>query len=232
MGNSSHNILKVMTIFLQEKKYELLFLGLMQHLFVGIFVHDFEFYVRILWPVNMVILAILSTGLFLDTDHWLKRLRLPLYLAVILFPIGLTFFGDLPGYINALSIAYIIFFLVLFIQVFRYMIRPSYINIDLITSAVCGFLLLIEIFVFVSYLMIHLDPQAFTNVNLNDQPSMFTDLVYYSSITLTTIGYGDISPVSHQAKLVSAVFGIAGQLYQILLVGVLISKFTAKSDNR
>lgn len=231
MGNSSHNLIKVLTIFLQERKYELLFIGLVQHLFVGIFVQDFEFYVRILWPINMVVLAVLSTGLFLDSDHWLKRLRIPLYLLVIFFPIGLTFFGDVTWYLNALSVAYILFFLVLFIKVFRFMIRPSYINIDIITSAVCGFLLLVEIFVFVSYLMIHLDPQAFTNVNLSDQPSMFTDLVYFSSITLTTIGYGDISPVSHQAKLVSAVFGIAGQLYQILLVGVLISKFTSRSKN-
>lgn len=231
MGKGLQNLYKVFTILLRDRKYELLFIGLVQHLFVGIFVHDFEFYVRILWPVNMVILAALSSGLFLENDNWFNRLKIPLFLAVILFPIGLSFFGHIPGYFTALSITYILFYIVLFIQVFRYMIRPSYINIDLITSAVCGFLLLIEIFVFVAYLFIHLDPQSFSNVDMSNPPSIFTDLVYYCSVTLTTIGYGDITPFSHQTKLTSAVFGIAGQLYQVLLVGVLISKFTNRTKN-
>ena len=231
MRKTTPNLYSSFVTFLSNRKYELLFIGLLQHLFVGIFVHDFDFYVRILWPVNMVILAVLSSSLFLEKDNWFNRLKIPLFLAVILFPIGLSFFGHIPEYFNALSITYIVFFVVLFIQVFRYMIRPSYINIDLITSAVCGFLLLIEIFIFVMYLFIHLDPNSFSNVNLNDQPSIYIDLVYYCSITLTTIGYGDITPMTHQAKLTSAAFGIAGQLYQVLLVGVLISKFTNRNKD-
>jgi hypothetical protein len=220
---------RVLAIFLSERKYELLFIGLLQHLFVGIFVQDFDFYVKVLWPVNMVVLALFSGGLFLGARDWVNRLKIPLFVAVILFPVGLSLFGHIPEYFKALSITYIVFFIVLFIQVFRYMIRPSYINIDLITSAICGFLLLIEIFVFVAYLFINLDSGSFTNVDLSDPPSIFTDLVYYGSITLTTIGYGDITPVTHQAKLTSAVFGIAGQLYQVLLVGILISKFTGRN---
>lgn len=229
MPESNQSTFRAFSNFLVNRKYELLLLGLVQHLFVGIFVLDFDFYVRILWPVNMLILAVLASGLFLDTQHWLNRFKIPLFAAVILFPIGLPFFGQVPGYFIALSVTYILLYLVLFVQVFRYMIRPSYINIDLITSAICGFLLLLEIFVFVAYLLIHIEPSSFANVNLTNPPSTYTDLVYYCSITLTTIGYGDISPVTHQAKLITSFFGITGQFYQVLLVGVLISKFTNRS---
>ncbi|MDR9418542.1 potassium channel family protein [Gracilimonas sp.] len=231
MPESNQSTFRVFSNFLVKRKYELLLLGLVQHLFVGIFVLDFDFYVRTLWPVNMVILAVLASGLFLDTKHWVNRLKIPLFASVILFPIGLPFFGEIPGYFIALSVTYILFYLVLFIQVFRYMIRPSYINIDLITSAICGFLLLVEIFVFVAYFLIHLEPQSFANVDLTNPPSTYTDLVYYCSITLTTIGYGDISPITHQAKLITSFFGITGQFYQVLLVGVLISKFTNRSGS-
>jgi hypothetical protein len=228
MVASDQNLYQRSLSFFGKRKYELLLIGLLQHLFVGIFVLDFDFYVRILWPVNMLILAIFASGLFLESEHWLNHFKIPLFIGVILFPIGLPFFGEIGGYFVALSITYVLFYLVLFIQVFRYMIRPSYINIDLITAAICGFLLLLEIFVFVAYLHIHLDPQAFANIDLSNPPSTYTDLVYYCSITLTTIGYGDISPSTHQAKLISSFFGITGQFYQVLLVGVLISKFTNK----
>lgn len=226
------NIYQRFISFLDRRKYELLLLGLVQHLFVGIFVLDFQFYVRVLWPVNMVILAILSTGLFLDNKHWVNKLKLPFFFAVILFPLGLPIFGGLNGYLIALSVTYILFYLILFVQVFRYMIKPSYINIDLITSAVCGFLLLIEIFVFTAYLMVQIDPQSFANIDLSNPPSTYTDLVYFCSVTLTTIGYGDISPFTHQAKLITSFFGITGQFYQVMLVGVLISKFTNRSRSQ
>lgn len=226
------NIYQRFISFLDRRKYELLLLGLVQHLVVGIFVLDFQFYVRVLWPVNMVILAILSTGLFLDNKHWVNKLKLPFFFAVILFPLGLPIFGGLNGYLIALSVTYILFYLILFVQVFRYMIKPSYINIDLITSAVCGFLLLIEIFVFTAYLMVQIDPQSFANIDLSNPPSTYTDLVYFCSVTLTTIGYGDISPFTHQAKLITSFFGITGQFYQVMLVGVLISKFTNRSRSQ
>lgn len=229
MSKNIQNLYKVFRILLGERKYELLLIGLVQHLFVGIFVFDFDFYVRILWPVNMVILAILASGLFLETEHWINRFKFPLFIAVILFPVGLPFFDEISGYFIVLSVTYVLFFILLFVQVFKYMIRPSYINLDLITAAVCGFLLLIEIFVFTAHVFIQLDPQSFANIDLSNPPSIYTDLVYYCSITLTTIGYGDITPVTHHAKLTSSVFGIAGQFYQVLLVGILISKFTNRN---
>lgn len=209
--------------FLHTYKYILLLIGLMQHLFVGIFIGDFEFYVKILWPVNMVILAILASGLFLETHHWTNRFKFLLFLAVIFFPIALQFFDE--STVFYLSLTYVLFFCVIFVQVFKYMIQPSYINIDLIIAAICGFLLLLEIFVFTAHVFIYLDPASYNGIDLSNSPSIFTDLVYYCSITLTTIGYGDITPLTHHAKLTASLFGITGHFYQVMLVGVIISKF-------
>lgn len=216
--------------FLYTHKYTLLLIGLVQHLFIGIFIGDFEFYVKILWPVNMVILAILASGLFLDTHHWLNRVKFLLYIAVILFPIALQLFDQSTVFHLSLNVTYVLFFGVIFVQVFKYMIQPSYINIDLIIAAICGFLLLIEIFVFTAHIFILLDPASYTDIDLSNPPSIFTDLVYYCSITLTTIGYGDITPLTHHTKLTASVFGITVQLYQVMLVGILISKFVNRAN--
>jgi hypothetical protein len=57
------------------------------------------------------------------------------------------------------------------------------------------------------------------------------DMVYFSSITLTTIGYGDILPDTHTTKLLASLFGIIGQFYSVVLIGILISKFSSQSNN-
>lgn len=228
--SKTHRMSKIKD-FLHTHKYILLLIGLMQHLFVGIFIGDFEFYVKILWPVNMVIFAILASGLFLETHHWTNQVKFLLFIAVILFPIALQFFHESTVFYMSLNITYVLFFGVIFVQVFKYMIQPSYINSDLIIAAICGFLLLIEIFVFTAHVFIHLDPASYTGIDLSNSPSIFTDLVYYGSITLTTIGYGDITPLTHHTKLTASLFGITGQFYQVMLVGVLISKFVSRPNN-
>ena len=216
--------------FLRTHKYTLLLIGLIQHLFIGIFVGDFEFYVKFLWPANMVILAILASGLFLTIQHWTNSIKILLFISVILFPIALQFVDESSVFYLSLHATYVLFFSVLFVQVFNHLIKPSYINMDLIIAAICGFLLLIEIFVFTSHILIHLEPASYSGIDLSNPPSIFTDLVYYCSITLTTIGYGDITPLTHHTKLTTSVFGITGQFYQVMLVGILISKFVNRAN--
>lgn len=211
---------------LSRYKYQLLLIGIIQHLFIGIFVQDFDFYVRILWPVNMVILAVLASGLFLDTKHWINRVKFLLFISVILFPVGIPFLGTGNVYMIMLHISYVLFFVVLFTQVFKDMIYAKSVNLQMIFAAICGFLLLIEIFVFTAHVFIYLDPHSYSGVDMRNSPSIYTDLVYYCAITLTTIGYGDLTPLTHHTKLLAAFFGITGQFYQILFLGIIISKFT------
>jgi hypothetical protein len=51
----------------------------------------------------------------------------------------------------------------------------------------------------------------------------FTVFIYFSLTTLTTIGYGDITPVSMQARYAAVAEGITGQLYLAILVARLVA---------
>ena len=55
------------------------------------------------------------------------------------------------------------------------------------------------------------------------------NLSYFSFVTLTTLGYGDIVPVSGPAKTFSTLEAIVGQLYIALLVARLVGLHTAQS---
>ena len=52
-----------------------------------------------------------------------------------------------------------------------------------------------------------------------------TDLLYFSLVTLSTIGYGDIVPLSGEARILAALEGVTGVLYIAITVALLVGRF-------
>jgi hypothetical protein len=58
-----------------------------------------------------------------------------------------------------------------------------------------------------------------------------TELLYFSLITLSTIGYGDIVPLSGEARILAALEGVTGVLYIAITVALLVSRFRSDPFN-
>jgi hypothetical protein len=58
----------------------------------------------------------------------------------------------------------------------------------------------------------------------------FLSLNYFAFVSLTTVGYGDIIPVTPAAQMVSIGLSVAGPLYIAVVMGVLISRLTLQND--
>ena len=216
--------------FLRRHKYEVLLLALLQHLFIGIFLTDLDVYTHVIWPVNMLLLGLASvfiyTGKF-SWRHWLRNLH---FVVILLLPIGLSFFRNDQQYFLFLNINYVVFFSFLFLELLRFLVRPGYINSDIISAAACGYFLLIEISVFLLQLFEYQNYNSFKGISTASAAETYMDLVYFCSITFTSIGFGDITPNTYVTKLITSFIGIAGQFYTVVLVGILISKFSSKSE--
>ncbi len=52
--------------------------------------------------------------------------------------------------------------------------------------------------------------------------------VYFSFITLTTVGYGDIAPVARAARMASVIEALFGQLYLVTIVAVIVCNAAAR----
>jgi len=212
---------------LKKYKYELLLFGLFQHLFMSMFVPDLATYRDIFWPINMVILGISSFGVYIEKNkNRLLILRI-LILSICSTPILSYFIGFSKEVLIFLGISYTAFFAYVFYEVFKYLVRPSYINKDIILASGCGYFLLIEMAVFVQQTIFYFQPLAYKGLDLSNPTATFIDFVYFSSITITSIGFGDILPNIHYTKLLTSLIGIIGQFYTVVLVGILISKFPA-----
>jgi len=62
--------------------------------------------------------------------------------------------------------------------------------------------------------------------------SDFHDFIYFSFVTMTTLGYGDIIPVSSLAKSITILVSISGQLYLAILVAMLVGKLLSNPDSK
>ena len=60
----------------------------------------------------------------------------------------------------------------------------------------------------------------------------FSALNYYAFVCLTTVGFGDISPMLPLARMVSVATSITGPLYLAAVMGVLIGRFASSLDRQ
>lgn len=68
-------------------------------------------------------------------------------------------------------------------------------------------------------------------IQINDKDVLAsTDLVYFSFETITTLGYGDIVPISPMAKNVAVFLSFAGQLYLTMIIALLMGKYLKGSQ--
>jgi voltage-gated potassium channel Kch len=66
----------------------------------------------------------------------------------------------------------------------------------------------------------------------SDPANRETELLYFSLITLSTVGYGDIVPLTGMARIVAALEGVTGVLYIAITVALLVGRFKAGSRDR
>ena len=211
--------------FLKKRKYEILLFGLCQHLFMGMVLVDLSIYTRYFWPVNMVILGLASFEVFLEKVPYRLFILRSLVFIICSIPVLSWFTGMDVTVMVFLSLTYALFFSFVFHEVIKFLIRPGYINTDIISAAGCGYLLLIEVATFTQQFIFYLNPTAYKGLDLSHPAATYIDFVYFSTICITSIGLGDILPTVHYAKLLTSLIGIIGQFYTVVLMGILISKF-------
>jgi voltage-gated potassium channel len=87
------------------------------------------------------------------------------------------------------------------------------------------------------YILLHqLQPLALslgsTPAPISNEQQAFPILIYFSLTTLSTIGFGDITPVSLQARYAAVAEGITGQFYLAILVARLVGMQMSQSASR
>lgn len=110
--------------------------------------------------------------------------------------------------------------IVILIVLARYTFAKREVLTEVLLAATTLYLILGSAFAAIYGLIFWFDPSAFTSAT--GGAVGWQQLLYYSYVTLTTLGYGDVLPVGHVAQSVAAFQAIAGTLYTVLLLSRLV----------
>ena len=114
----------------------------------------------------------------------------------------------------------------------RQVLFTGHIDTNKVVGAICIYLLMGLIWALLYLLIAQATPGAFNGLEQSPWYENFADVSYYSFVTLTTLGYGDISPVAPIARFLVYMEAIIGVFYMAILVASLIGIRTSEIQTK
>jgi voltage-gated potassium channel len=119
---------------------------------------------------------------------------------------------------------YIIFYAFVVYKLLKLIAKTNNVKVGVLYAAVIVYLLIGIIGGYLFMLIENANPGSLNNLALENitNPSKF---FYFSFTTLSTLGYGDITPVAPLAQSLCILLSVTGPLYLTVLVALLVSRF-------
>ena len=126
------------------------------------------------------------------------------------------------------SIFGIIFIGYISVLILKHIFKQDDVTLETIYGAIVVYILIGMLWVFLYNLTELLHPGSFSLAAVLDAESK-KSLYFFSFVTLTTLGYGDITPVSGPARSLAMLEAIVGQMYIAVLIARLVGIHIAQS---
>ncbi len=168
----------------------------------------------------------------------LRRIYLALVAPVLLIDLGIITMGAGDGMALAGAAFQIVLLSFTAIAIIVHVVRIEHVSLDTILGGVCVYLLIGETFTYLcsiielmragSYLegghSLHIPP------NVNHLLGRRPELMYFSFLTLTTVGYGDIVPVAPLARVLAMLEALLGQIFLATFLAFLVGNFLVQKQ--
>src|SRR5438876_1578096 len=111
----------------------------------------------------------------------------------------------------------------------RFVLRAPVVTTEVLCASISAYLMLGLIWTMAYWLVDQLTPGGAFSFNTNAGTRSINGFngFYFSFITLSTVGYGDITPVSKVARMLAAMEAMTGLLYGAILIARLVSLYSA-----
>ncbi len=136
----------------------------------------------------------------------------------------------------ALTLAFLFLMSALILNEMR---KKDHVDGDTVLGGVCVYLLLVLGFMYTHGLIEVLLPGSYavagngvlgSEAGLDDHA--FVELLYFSLVTITTLGYGDILPIGATSRLAAGAEAMFGQLFLAIFIARLVGLYTAHEHAR
>lgn len=177
--------------------------------------------------INLMLLACLYAMI---DRKWVFRT-----LGILLIPmLAANWFYEQGSVLAQVSaIATMLFLLLTSLAVLVHVIMAQRVDADLIYGSIAVYLL-VGIIVALGFLFLHnMDPGSVLKsldqqVPFGQGSNNYAELLYFSFIALTSVGFGDLVPLSAAARSLAMFEGLFGQLYMAILIAKVVGIYTAQ----
>jgi voltage-gated potassium channel len=180
------------------------------------------------WLLSLILISLIF---YMAALNMVERKKLFLFLAsfAVLAEV-LTELVNLPYLKYIARVIRSIFFVLIVFRLIVQVARTESVQVHSVLHVLNGYLLLGIIFSGLVTFIDHANPSAY-QYSVNNTLTA-GDYNYYTFITLTTVGYGDILPSSPVAKSVAVLIAVSGQFYVAVIIALIVGKFAGSVTSK
>jgi voltage-gated potassium channel len=209
--------------FLGQNHFSLLFFSLLVTLGGSMVLAELGLF----WFQRLLILLNLLVLLSIVTGRWILRAGLALF-ALSLITTALSTVSELKAFLPGSQISAVVLLVLGTLACFRALFSPGPVDKERIFASLGLYLLFGLIFALIFAVIEELLPGSFHyshTLSPDTGTRSLTELFYFSFVTLATLGYGDIVPLSGPAKGMAILEAVIGQMYLVVVVARLVSLY-------
>ncbi|MFN8386828.1 MAG: ion channel [Anaerolineales bacterium] len=187
--------------------------------------------------VSLIAFEVLYAGLFavaiFITSDNRRQVMWFISIAVVWLVMAVFFAIDPTNYWNnqISSVILVVFHVTILWVMLRYIFTSPSVTADVLYASAAVYFLLSYMFVPIYEMVEIYHPGSFVDTTLN-APMHWQQFVYFSLITLSTSGYGDVLPVTPWARMLSGIEAAIGVLYVAILVARLVGLYQSQQRER
>jgi voltage-gated potassium channel len=114
----------------------------------------------------------------------------------------------------------------------RFIFRAQRVNSEVLCAGAAVYLLLGFTWAAAYALTARLIPGAFSGLAADVPRLQGFDALYFSLITLTTVGYGDIQPVAHPARMLAMMEAVTANMFLAVVISRLVSLYSSGDSDK
>lgn len=123
---------------------------------------------------------------------------------------------------------YSLFFGFAALLILQDILQTSRVTMDTVRGGICVYLLLGYFWALLYGIVYTLNPNAFSTALVTE--NSYLNMFYFSFITLTTLGFGDIVPANEIASLLTILEALVGQMYPTIFIALLVNGYFAHRE--
>jgi len=138
---------------------------------------------------------------------------------------------DLPFFV-VIRVSGLLFIGFMVLEFLRFIVRAPRVDFEVLCAGIATYLMLGLLWSFAYIIVDQLVPNSFvfTVGSASNHSMKGFNALYFSFTTLSTVGYGDIVPVSGLARMLAMVEAVFGMFYVTLLIARLVSLYSSKGS--